>query len=655
MSIPSMDVFFGPEGRLQKKFSSFEYRKEQQDLAEEVHRALSAEGEFILAAEAPPGVGKTFALLVPAMLRAAETGETVLVLTAGIPLQEQLIQKDLPVLNELLGLSLPFGLLKGKGNYACRSRAEEVFEGGEGRQGYLSHRDGGNSSRIVEEWLRTTTTGDLSELPLPPSSPPVAGIAASSRSCRGFRCPRRGECFVQRVLREAKEWRVVVANYHLFFSYILGAGKPFPVPFDLLICDEAHHLPEAARSSMTVSVTDDDVARLLRSRALADTLARLERSGRGVLNAATLSTEIREESVRFFELLDVLLPGRKENITVRNEELLRQQKILSGKMLELFNLFLPLVSDEATSDGNEDGGLSAWMEECGRIRRSLAWCAEVDKFPSWAYWKNERSLLSAPVSPGEELSSGFFTSSAEKMVFISATLAIGGKTDFWERETGIRPDRLFISGSPFDLEQQMEILVVDTGLDVMNPRYDDTVCRIVEKLVEANGGSTLVLLASHRLLGKVGRALSSKPRGYRVLVQGEGPRGELLAAFRNDPSSVLVGSASFREGVDVPGDGLTQVIIDRIPFPHPGDPLVQARNALEGAGAFARVTLPEAKMLLKQAAGRLIRSRNDRGRVAILDGRVLGRPEWKIPSALPKVKYRRLVVARSAVAPSGGV
>jgi len=167
----------------------------------------------------------------------------------------------------------------------------------------------------------------------------------------------------------------------------------------------------------------------------------------------------------------------------------------------------------------------------------------------------------------------------------------------------------------------------------------------VEKLVEKNGGSTLVLLASHRLLAKVAVALKAKPRGYRVLVQGEGPRSELLEAFRSDPSSVLVGASSFREGVDVPGDGLTQVIIDRIPFAHPGDPLVQARNALEGGGAFARSTLPEAKMLLRQAAGRLIRSRSDRGRVAILDGRVLSRPDWKIPSALPKVKYRRLVVS----------
>ena len=645
MQYPSMDSVFGPEGLLKKGFPAFEYRGEQLELASEVDRAISSEGEFILAAEAPPGVGKTFALLAPAMLRSSATGETILFLTASIPLQEQLIMKDLPRLNDLLGLNLSFGLLKGKGNYACLSRALEEYDGNEGHQGFLSHGDEGRSSRTIMEWLNRTDTGDLSELRLPPESPAVTRIAASSRMCRGFRCPRRNECFVQRVLKAAKEWRIVVANYHLFFSYLLAAGKPFPIHYDVLICDEAHRLSEAARSSMTVSSFDDDMARLLRGRVFTEALGEIERAGKDARAALDLSTEIREESARFFELLEVLLPGRKEIITTRNEELFQRQKALSGKITELVGFLEPFLTGDTVLDGVDDGGLPAWIEECRRAERSLAWCAEVAEYPLWAYWKSERSLHSSPVSPGEELAGVLFSSPAKKMVFISATLTIGGRLDYWLRETGIREDRLFVCGSPFDLEEQMEIVVVDTGLDVRSPGYDDTVCRVVEKLVETNGGATLVLLASHRLLSKVGAVLKAKPRKYRILVQGEGPRSELLQAFRDDPSSVLVGAASFREGVDVPGDGLTQVIIDRIPFPHPGDPLVQARNALEGRDSFIRSTLPEAKMLLRQAVGRLIRSRSDRGKVAILDGRVLSKTDWKIPSALPKVKYKRLVVA----------
>ena len=508
---------------------------------------------------------------------------------------------------------------------------------------------------MLEEWLRTTESGDLSELSLPQDSPVVSGIAASSRTCRGSRCSYRDACFVRRALREAREWRVVVANYHLYYSYVLGAGKPFPVPFDILICDEAHRLPEAARASMTISVSDEDIVRLLKSRFAAEAVMELEKKGNDSQQAARLLAEIREESVFFFNKLELFLPGKKGNIVARNEELLQQQKLLCERLKELSRTFAPLLSEEASIDSNEDDGLTAWMEECGRIQAGLAWCTEVSDYPSWAYWKDERSLFSAPSSPGEELESGLGPTFVEKSFYISATLAIEGKLDFWERETGIHPDRLFILGSPFDLEEQMEILVVDTGLDVMNPKYDETVCRVVEKLVEQNKGSSLVLLASRRLLEKVGRTLTSKPRNYRVLVQGERPRNELLEMFRDDPASVLVGSASFREGVDVPGDGLTQVIIDRIPFSHPGEPLVQARNALEGTDAFIRVTLPQAKMLLKQAAGRLIRSRSDRGRVAILDGRVLNRRDWNIPSALPKVKYRRLVISRSSVAGERGV
>lgn len=223
-------------------------------------------------------------------------------------------------------------------------------------------------------------------------------------------------------------------------------------------------------------------------------------------------------------------------------------------------------------------------------------------------------------------------------------------------ETGFEPDRFFICDSPFNLAEQMEILVVDTGLDVMNPSYDETLCAVIEKLVEGNGGATLALLSSRRLLGKVSARMKSRERAYPVLVQGELLRSELIRQFKEKDDSVLLGMASFREGVDIPGEGLTQVIIDRIPFAHPADPVVMARNALLGREAFRRTALPEAKILLKQAAGRLIRSREDRGRVAIIDGRVLQRKDWNIPGALPEVKYRRLVVsskiAGKSVAPA---
>lgn len=646
-----MDELFGPSGLFAGRFPGFEYRQQQVELAEQVQATLSGAPGSTLAAEAPPGVGKTFALLAPAMLWAAERGKTILVLTGGIPLQEQLIHKDLPALESILGLGLSYGLLKGRGNYVCLLRAEETTGAAGAESGYLSYGDGGEASRQVEAWIRRTTTGDLSELSLPPNSPAVLRIAASSRTCLGFRCPLRDACFAQKVLKDAQGWSVVVANYHLFFSYILGSGNPFPLSYDLLICDEAHRIPDAARSSMTVTASRDDLIRLLRSRVfLTDDSSSAVRETNEERNA--VAAEIRQEAVRFYELLEVKCPQAKAACTSRNEELWHQQQIVSEKIRTL----LDMVAPETGGEGEEkDGAAAIWAEELERARTALEWCASVGQYPEWAYWKDGPSLSSAPVVSSDEAAQCLQSGAAEKSLFVSATLTLGGTWDYWMRESGIRPTAFFIGGTPFDLEAQMEIVVVDTGLSVTAKEYDGTICRVVEKLTEANGGRTLVLASSHRLLNKLRETFRRKKRPYAVLVQGDLPRTELLELFRKDETSVLIGSASFREGVDVPGDGLTQVIIDRIPFPHPGDPLVQARTTLEGQAAFCRSTLPEAKMVLKQAAGRLIRSKTDSGRVVIVDGRVLDRKDWNIPGVLPTVRYRRLLVPSKSVAPSDAV
>lgn len=646
MEIPPMEEIFGPGGVFARSFPGFEHRSSQTALAEEVRKILSDEEDGLsLAAEAPPGVGKTFALLAPAMLRAAAGGKTILVLTAGIPLQEQLIEKDLPALNSLLGLKLPFGLLKGRGNYACLLRAEEAADTGENRGGYLSFGDGGDASARIAEWITLTATGDLSELSLPPGSPAIGRIASSWNSCLGAACPLRDRCFVTKMIREAQNWSVVVANYHLYFSWVLGAGKAFPVPFDILICDEAHRLAEAARSALTISVSWDEIVRLLRSRVLSEGASDLPLSADSSKDSSALARQIRDEAARFFDLLEVKIPARKGSMSVRNEEIWHQQSLLSSKIADLLHFFAPLEENQGEEEGKS--ALSIWLEDLRRVRSALIECAGVSSFPSRAYWKDGRSLSSAPAAPSAEIARSFELGAPEKTFYISATLTLGGKWDYWLRETGLTPSRFFQGTSPFNLEEQMEILVVDTGLEVRDPGYDETLCRVIEKLVEKNGGSSLVLLSSKRLMTRAAEALRKKPRSYNVLVQGELPRTELLRLFRGDRTSVLVGSASFREGVDVPGDGLTQVIIDRIPFAHPDDPIVQARSALEGGEAFRRTILPEAKMLLKQAAGRLIRSTKDRGIVAILDGRVLERRAWNIPSALPKVKYRRLLLSRN--------
>ena len=259
-------------------------------------------------------------------------------------------------------------------------------------------------------------------------------------------------------------------------------------------------------------------------------------------------------------------------------------------------------------------------------------------------------MIASPSKCSDIIPSCFDLIGTEHKVFISATLTMDGSFGHWKQETGLIPEIELIYPSEFLLGDMMEIWVVDIGLSVMQMGYDNQVCRVVERLCDENMGKSLVLLSSKRLLCKLAEHFSSLLKPYRVLVQGELPKGELLQLFRQDTDSVLIGLVSFREGVDVPGDSLSQVIIDRIPFPHPNDPVIQARNRLEGSLAFRNVTLPTAKLILKQAAGRLIRTHSDRGRVVILDNRVIERPDWNIQGVLPQVKYRYLKTKGGIVA-----
>lgn len=630
---------FSGEGVLSRSLRGFEYRPQQQTLAESVWTCLDSGDGGILLAEAPTGIGKTHALLVPSIYWSLENDKKVLFLTSGIPLQEQIVQRDLPELCRCLGVNgLPFGLIKGKGNYLCRLRGKEI-----GERELLSLMEPDLLDDLMA-WIESTENGDFSEIAIPPSHPVINAIAAGTDVCRGSVCPFRDSCFLKKVLQQAQEWKIIVGNYHLFFSHSAASGRGFPVPFDAVICDEAHRLTEAARTAATISSSPEDWSRLMdygRTRVI-PRLDWLTESERG--DGAAAAERVRQESERLFfcwkreisqgEVFsdENTPPGDPEELLERAQDLLRL-------------LGLPPEHGDNDAQLRETSGmLSQWRDGVSDIARSLQWCAKVGKFPEWAYWWDGRALMSAPTECDEFIRNWLFPRPLDALVAVSATFAIGDDFSFWERETGLRSTETMVLDSPFRLGEQMSVWVVDIGLSVTDKGYDSHVGATVEKLCDENGGRTLVLLSSIRLMRAVAGRLKSADRPYSVLVQGDLPRNELLKRFREDISSVLVGSVSFREGIDVPGEGLTQVIIDRIPFPHPGDPLLVTRRALEGRTIFAKVILPWAKLFLKQAAGRLIRSGTDRGKVVILDARVLSRGDWKITDALPKVPYRRIEV-----------
>ena len=637
LSKPSMKDIFSKKGLLSQRFTGFEHRPQQEILAERVMNCLETGDGGVLLAEAPTGTGKTHALLVPALYWCLEDDRKVLFLTSGIPLQEQIVKRDLPDLCDCLGVEdLSYGLIKGKANYLCRLRGKEI-----GERELLAHLEPDLILELVA-WMEKTETGDFSELALPPGHPVISALSAASEACRGNGCPFRESCFLRRVVQQAQEWNIIVANYHLFFSYSASTGRGFPVPYDAILCDEAHRLTEAARSAAAMRATGEEWGRAMdfaKTRVFPrmDWISDHDRQG-----LVLLADEVKKESERLFHRWKKEVPQGE----IFTDESAPPDN--PGTLLGLAEEILKAAGTPPEKNGADDREsvalLHQWRDSVGTISHTTGWCARVDRYPLWAYWWDGRGINSSPTFCGDLIGDWFFARPLEALVAVSATMAIGDDFSFWEQETGLESTERLVLDSPFDLEEQMTIWVVDLGLSVTDEGYDDLVARIAEKLCDDNDGSTLVLLSSLRLLRAVSERLRSKEHPYRVLEQGELPRGELLRLFRQDLSSVLVGSVSFREGIDVPGEGLTQVIIDRIPFPHPADPVLVTRKALEGPGMFYENVLPRAKLLLKQAAGRLIRSKSDRGRVVILDGRVLSKRGWRITDALPGVKYKRVEV-----------
>ena len=640
----SLEDFFTPSGYLARRLDKYEYRPQQQEFAVAVHDFLLDGAKSTMAAEAPPGVGKTFAVLIPALVEAED--RHILFLTAGIALQEQLIDKDLPKLRTILGKNFSYGLLKGRNNYVCLRRAAALSS--------LFFQSSGDAPIDLFRWLAETESGDLSELSLPAAHPLFFQASAGFAGCIGASCPFRPRCFVIRAFRNAQDWQVIVANYHLFFSHILSGKGAFPVRYNWLVCDEAHRIPEAARSAATIEANSEHGGSLLRARALLNFEPLFSRHDVDVSLFKERAAESRETLDALFGLVG-LRYRLGEGMVSCDEELLHKGEELAGTFDKLLSP-LRMLEDrfmsggfEHDSDLGEAASVVNWIDDLNAFRRAVLWCLKVDSFPNWGYWrgsdgKGGGALFSAPVVCSEIVQGALASEFPDKSVMVSATLTLAGDFSFWTRETGVMPEEKLVVESPFDLENQMEILVVDVGVPVAAQGYDERVCRIVGKLCDDNGGRSLVLLSSNRLLRAVAGHMREHERAYEILVQGDLPQRELLRLFRELETSVLLGSVSFREGVDVPGDSLTQVIIDRIPFPHPNDPLIQARNVLEGQKAFVKTTLPNAKMYLRQAVGRLIRGTSDRGRVVLLDGRILDREDWKVMETLPRCKRRRLSI-----------
>jgi ATP-dependent DNA helicase DinG len=613
-----VDDVFGPGGSLAETLPGYESRVEQAELADAVADALAA-GEHLLA-EAGTGTGKSLAYLVPAL----SSGGKVVVATATKALQEQLLTKDVPLAAAALGREVRVAVLKGRQNYLCR----KALHGFELLGGQLLEREADASAfEQLRPWFDETETGDRAELAFEPSDTLWGELAVGADGCLGRKCPFTATCFSEAARRLARAADLVIVNHALYFAD-LGLREETDASIlpehDAVVFDEAHRLEETAASWLGGGVSTYG-------------LSRLERDvGRACLEAGVPVPTRALDRVRRAggALIRSVAPpaGRRR---------LREPPLAKGRTL------VQRLSElaDALAGANDELDLLA-LRARGAAANAQA-CLDADELDR-VVWAEPGALSWAPVDVSRRLREALWEG-GPTAILVSATLTTEGDFGFVRDRLGLRGARELAVGSPFDYREQA-LLHLPRGLP--DPRAAGAVERVAEaaaELCELSSGRALVLTSSYRTLDAVAERLRGRI-GHELLIQGEAPRERLLERFRDDVSSVLVATGTFWQGVDIPGEALSLLVIDKLPFQPPDDPLVEARCErirAEGGDWFGAYALPSAVLQLRQGFGRLIRSRSDRGVVCLLDPRIRTRPYGR--AFLDSLPPCRVVEEREAV------
>ena len=617
---------FAPGGPLAQAAEGFVARDGQTQLAQAVARTIGQGG--VLVAEAATGVGKTFAYLVPALL----SGERVLVSTATKTLQDQLFGRDLPRLARALGVPARMALLKGRSSYLCLHRLEFAGESSDLRMTGARH-----ALSKIERWSKTTRTGDLAELPgLDERSPVIPLVTSTRENCLGADCPKFRACHVNLARREAMAADVVVINHHLFFADLAiresGMAELLPT-VRVAIFDEAHQLNETGIQFLGQQLATGQLLDFAR-----DVLGAGLQQARGLCDWTQLASGV-EMAARDLRMAVGQVRGasrlRWTAEAPDGVEAVAWQASLARLHTALTDAAAALdtVSELAPEFVrlHERARLLA-----GRTQRFAAPCDVA--LVRWADVSQSLRLVESPLDIADTVRTRLLAAPegegpARAWVFVSATLGDDARLSWFTQPCGLQDAEVLRIGSPFDYARQAALYVPAHIARPADPAHSGDVARLAGDAAARLGGRTMVLTTTLRALRSIGDALAERfpvSSGIEVLVQGALPKRVLMDRFRagnagGQRGCVLVASASFWEGVDMPGDALQLVIIDKLPFPPPGDPLVEARCRRiesEGRSAFADYSVPEAAVALKQGAGRLIRRETDTGLLVICDTRL---------------------------------
>ena len=642
---PRMHIAFSEDGKLSES-PQFEYRPQQQRMAQLVGEAL--DGSHALVCEAATGVGKSLAYLVPAVTFALEQKRKAIICTHTINLQEQLISKDIPIVQKIVG-TFHAEILKGRGNYLCPTRLQRAMS----ESGDLFSTSEASELALITDWAAETEDGTLSDLDFTPSARVWSLVCSEPHACTPRRCPPGSRCWYQDTRRRMESADVVVLNHTLFFTLLASSDETatedcnFLFPRDFVILDEAHTIENVAAKAFGLHISESnlkfDLGRLHNPktrkgffqlvgdkdgiREVLQTIEAVSDFFRGVERACKFNAMGREFRVREAGLVEDTLALPLERLAKKAEKA-GDAAHKEHTKLELHDLAKRLKAVRA--------GLKMFLDQ------------EQEDHVHWVERggpeKNIISLHTAPVDVSPKLREIFFAS-GKACVFTSATLGVGNDEElhYFRNRVGAEDALATCIESPFDFQRQMKLYLLKKMPQPADPGYLEKLLHWICHFLDLSRGRAFVLFTSYSQMSSLADDLEAhcQKNGWRLLVQGRGmPRHQMLAEFKKDTHSVLCGTDSFWTGVDVPGESLSNVIITRLPFAVPDHPLTASRLEhleAEGRNAFTDYSVPEAILKLRQGVGRLIRNANDTGICAILDNRILSKPYGRaFLASLPK-------------------
>ncbi len=628
---------FSPGGLISQQLEGYEFRQEQLQMAHEVARAFEASEHLVV--EAGTGVGKSFAYLIPAISLALKAEQKVVISTNTISLQEQLVTKDIPFLQRVLPRDFNVVLAKGRRNYLSRRRLKNLLNY---ERGLFDTYEEVEEVAEIEEWVNRTVDGSRTDLAWQPQPQVWDKVASDRDNCLGRNCETYDTCFYFKARREMHNADLLIVNHHLLFSD-LAIRKDSEMSmgvlpdYDYLIIDEAHHLEATATNHASVDFSNTRVKWIF------DSLYTERNDGSLAKRFASPQLMVQVEEARkqanilFGRIIDVMQEadtavGDAPLLTQRIDESDFVENVLDAPFADIERTLKRLRDDAVTDDDEQE--IAAHYSYCQRLREELDMIIQQND-PNYVYWteistrgRTPRILLNAtPANVNQMLQDHLFTVK-NSVVMTSATLSTNRNFSYFKKRVGISECRELLAHSPFDFKKQVHIHI---PRDMPHPNSNEFVPAAIQKIryyLELTHGKAFVLFTSYRMMDEVYDAIASdlEEMGIDTFKQGgDLSRTAMLQAFREDTDSVLFGTSSFWEGVDVRGESLSNVIITRLPFEVPTHPVMEARVKRikeQGGNEFFEFSLPEAVLRLKQGFGRLIRTQTDTGIVVILDPRI---------------------------------